>query len=60
MRRSYVLGLALLAFIPACGKDSNPTGPARQSRIVFASARSTILPEIYVMNADGAGQIRLT
>ena len=61
MRRSYILGLALLAFIPACGKDSNPAGPAqRQAQIVFASARSTILTEIYVMNADGTGQKRLT
>jgi len=60
MRRSYILGLALLAIVPACGEDSNPAGPAHRQRIVFVSSRSTILPEIYVMNADGTGQIRLT
>jgi hypothetical protein len=61
MPRSFILGLALLALAPSCGDDSDPAGPAqRQSRIVFASARTTILPEIYVMNADGTGQVRLT
>jgi Tol biopolymer transport system component len=59
--RRFILGLALVALLAGCGGDSDPAGPAsRQSRIVFASARITILPEIYVMNADGTDQIRLT
>ncbi|MGD9142967.1 MAG: hypothetical protein PVG61_03885, partial [Dehalococcoidia bacterium] len=46
-----LLGLGLL-LISGCGKDDS-------NRIVFYSVRDTNA-EIYVMNADGSGQTRLT
>ena len=50
----------LAALLAGCG-DDNSVGPSSsQTRIVFASARNTIHTQIYVMNADGSGQLRLT
>lgn len=61
MPRSVILGTALLVVMSGCGGDSNPAGPnSGQSRIVFVSTRDTSPGEIYVMNADGTGQTRLT
>jgi len=52
--------LMATAIVAGCGDDPSGPGPMGQSRIVFVAARTTILPEIYVMNADGSGQQRLT
>ena len=50
----------LAALLTGCG-DDNSVGPtSHQTRIVFFSARTTIYPQIYVMNADGSEQTRLT
>ena len=58
--RSLACSVLLAALLTGCG-DDNPVGPASsQTRIVFASARTSIYPQIYVMNADGSDQVRLT
>ena len=50
----------LVALSAALGCDDSPTRPKpRQTRIVFVSAR-VINTEIWVMNADGTDQRRLT
>lgn len=62
MRRLRTLAApVLLTLIVGCGDDS-PSGPghAPQSRILFVSPRPTIQTEIWVMNADGTDQMRLT
>jgi TolB protein len=53
--------LAALALLPSgCGKDGNSVKPAPpQTRILFESLRDGNA-EIYMMNADGTGQTRLT
>ena len=52
---------SLVAILAGCSGDSNPAAPRPpQSRIVFAASRTTFQPEIYVMNADGSEQRRLT
>src|SRR3990170_3729031 len=57
------LAFAALLVAAACG-DGEPTGPSATGEIAFASCRA-VKPadqvcDIYVMNADGSGQTRLT
>lgn len=61
MRRWLAWLIPVLMLGTACGKESRlPTKPEPdQLRIVFNSARDGNY-EIYVMNADGSGQTRLT
>ena len=40
--------------------DTDPSWSPDGSRIAFVSYRDGNRPEIYVMNRDGSGQIRLT
>jgi TolB protein len=53
----FLLGICLAVLLAACGGDEESTSAA--DRIAFMSVRDANL-EIYVMNADGSGQTRLT
>jgi TolB protein len=58
--RPLACSVFIVALITGCG-DDNSVGPkSSQTRIVFFSARTTVQPQIYVMNADGSEQTRLT
>src|SRR3990170_128896 len=57
------LAFAALLVAAACG-DGEPTGPSATGKIAFASCRA-VKPadqvcDIYVINADGSAQPRLT
>src|SRR3990172_9022418 len=57
------LAFAALLLAAACG-GGEPTGPSATGKIAFGSCRA-VKPadqvcDIYVMNADGSGQTRLT
>lgn len=60
--RLAVAGLLLLALL--CGLRAAPPAraalPSAIGRIAFVSNRFTGNPELYVMNADGSGLVRLT
>lgn len=60
--RLSVAGLLLLALL--CGLRAAPPAraalPSAIGRIAFVSNRFTGNPELYVMNADGSGLVRLT
>ena len=54
--------LAATALAAACGGDEQPAatpGASTDGKIAFVSSREGS-PEIYIMNADGSGQTRLT
>jgi Tol biopolymer transport system component len=44
----------------AADRDAHPSWSADGTKIYFQSPRSTEQPQIYVMNADGSNQVRLT
>jgi Tol biopolymer transport system component len=68
-----LFGAGLLAMTAACGDTDSPQAPGGESvtelavtpgplpgRIAFSSIRNGVGHDIYVMNADGSGVIRLT
>lgn len=52
-----IVAAIVATIVAGCADD--PADPG-QTRIAFASARGTLTTDIYVMNADGSGQRRLT
>jgi len=54
---AFLFVVCLAALLAACGGDEG--GAPAGDKIAFASARDGNW-EIYVMNADGSGQTRLT
>src|SRR5262245_39745191 len=59
-RLAVILALVLLGVGTGCGDDS-PTKPKlKQTRILFSSPGAAVGSEVWMMNADGSGQVPIT